>query len=247
MPLYKYVKAFVVPPGTYISLFIFFAIYLWIVYLLAKHNSPQKSVSRGVKIALFSGMFFCLLCSFISYVSCINAGSQRLLHYLEYKYENKSVKPDAIIVLGSSQARTRAAINLYKKHKVDMIPSGYNGEAERMAKLMLNSKVAPEHIIVEPKATNTKDHVKYILPIARAKGYKRVYMVTSAYHMPRSMMNFKRPFAAKGIEVVPFCCEYRTPKEHRRVANEWVPDIRYFDRSALAWHEYLGMLELWLF
>ena len=78
------------------------------------------------------------------------------------------------------------------------------------------------------------------------KGYKRVYLVTSAYHMPRSMLNFEKAFAAYGIEVVPYACEYRTPKEYRPSEHDWLPDIRYFNQSAVAWNEYLGMLELWL-
>ena len=65
--------------------------------------------------------------------------------------------------------------------------------------------------------------------------------------MPRSMLNFEKAFAAYGIEVVPYACEYRTPKEYRPSEHDWLPDIRYFNQSAVAWNEYLGMLELWMF
>ena len=131
--------------------------------------------------------------------------------------------------------------------KVDVIPTGYHGEAEYMAKIMRKNGVAAKDIILEKQATNTKDHVKYILPIAKARGYKRVYLLTSACHMPRSMMNFKKPFAAYGIEVVPYASEYRTSKEYKPSEHDWLPDMRHFQQSALAWNEYLGMLELWLF
>ena len=65
--------------------------------------------------------------------------------------------------------------------------------------------------------------------------------------MPRSMMNFEKPFSEHGIEVVPYACEYYTPKEYKASEHDWVPDMRYFQQSALAWNEYLGMLELWVF
>ena len=139
------------------------------------------------------------------------------------------------------------AAKLYKKHRVDVIATGYKGGAEYMEKILRRIGVADKHIILEKQATNTRDHVKYTLPIARAKGYRRIYLVTSAHHMPRSMMNFERPFAAHGIEVVPYACEYRTPREYKSGEHDWLPDIRYFDQSAIAWNEYLGMLELWLF
>ena len=112
---------------------------------------------------------------------------------------------------------------------------------------MHKNGVPAEDIILERQVINTKDHVKYVSPIAKAKGDKKVYLVTIAYHMPRSMMNFEKAFAAYGIEVVPYACEYRTPKEYRPSEHDWLPDIRYFNQSAVAWNEYLGMLELWLF
>lgn len=65
--------------------------------------------------------------------------------------------------------------------------------------------------------------------------------------MPRSMMNFEKPFAAHGIAVVSYACEYRTPKEYKASEHDWLPDIKYFNQSALAWNEYLGILELRLF
>ena len=71
--------------------------------------------------------------------------------------------------------------------------------------------------------------------------------ITSAHHMPRSMMNFEKPFSEHGIEVVPYACEYYTPKEYKASEHDWLPDMRYFQQSALAWNEYIGMLELWVF
>ena len=60
-------------------------------------------------------------------------------------------------------------------------------------------------------------------------------------------MNFEKPFSEHGIEVVPYACEYYTPKESKASEHDWLPDMRYFPQSALAWTEYLGMLELWVF
>ncbi len=58
-------------------------------------------------------------------------------------------------------------------------------------------------------------------------GYKTITIVTNAYHMPRSMMNFSKPFKEQGIEVVPYSCGYFTPKEYKsRPKLEWIPDIR---------------------
>ena len=248
MPIYKYIKEFLIPPGIYVTIFALGTLYLWLIHTLVKKIN-QKSISclNTVRVMLLAGISCCVICCIATYAMSINAGSQRMMHSLEYKYTNKNVTPDAIIVLSATYGRSVTAAKLYKKHKVDVIATGYKGGAEYMAKILRKNGVADEHIILEKQATNTKDHVRYTLPIARAKGYKRVYLVTSAHHMPRSMVNFEKAFAAYGIEVVPYACEYRTPKEYRPSEHDWLPDIRYFNQSAVAWNEYLGMLELWLF
>lgn len=247
MPTYKYIKVLLIPPGIYITIFTFAMLYLWLIYLLIRRNVKAGSSLKVVRIVLFTGICICFVCGAGTYAMSINAVSQRIMHSLEYKYANQNIKPDAIIVLGAGYGRSVTAAKLYKKHKVDVIPTGYHGEAEYMANIMRKNGVATKDIILEKQATNTKDHVKYILPIAKARGYKRVYLLTSACHMPRSMMNFEKPFAAYGIEVVPYASEYRTPKEYKASEHDWLPDMRCFQQSALAWNEYLGMLELWLF
>lgn len=211
----------------------------------------RKSVKPGigakiVKTALLSAMVSCLICAVGTYAMCINTVSQRIMHSLEYKHENKSVTTDAIIVLGATYGRSVTAAKLYKKYRVDVIATGYKGGAEYMAKILRKNGVEDEHVILEKQATNTRDHVRYTLPMARAKGYKRVYLVTSAHHMPRSMLNFEKPFISHGIEVVPYACEYKMPKEYKSSEHDWLPDIRHFNQSAIAWNEYLGMLELWM-
>ena len=247
MPLYKYIKEFFIPPGIYISIFMLMTAYLSLVLFLVNKQSIKNKGLKTIKCILCLGIAFCLICGLVTYGISTRIGSDRLLHSLEYKYTNKSIKPDVIVLLGESFYRTRAAIKLYKKHKVDVIPSGYRGSAQRMAKVLVKNGVPAAAIIEERQATNTKDHVKYILPIAIEKGYRRVYLVTSAYHMLRSMMNFEKPFAEHVIEVMPYCCDYYTSKVFKPMDKDWLPDIRCFQQSAIAWNEYLGMLELWLF
>ena len=247
MPIYKYVKEYLIPPGIYISIFVIALLYLWLICFLVRKNVKAGSGAKVLKTALLTGMAICFICAVGTYAMCINAGSQRIMHSLEYKYSNKDITPDAIIVLSATYGRSVTAAKLYRKHKVDVIATGYKGGAEYIERILRKNGVPAKDIILEKKATNTKDHVKYVLPIARAKGYKKVYLVTSAYHMPRSMMNFERTFATHGIEVVPYECEYRTSKGYRPSEHDWLPDMRCFQQSALAWNEYLGMLELWMF
>lgn len=246
MPLYKIVKTFFIPPGIFIVIFILLALYFILAHWWNKKRY-YKNGSEDSSVAMI-GFSICLCSAILVYSLSINAVSQRFMHSLEYKYSRGNVKVDAVFVLGGGyNQRIQAGVKLQKAYNVDVVVSGYNGEAESMQNLLLKGGVINDKIIVEPKATNTKDHVTYMLPIALEKGYKRIYLVTDANHMPRSMMNFYVPFKNKGIEVLPYPCRYTVPKEHREdFRREWIPNIYSLQQSAEAWHEYLGMLELWI-
>lgn len=239
MPFYKIVKAFCVPPGIFVTAFLLVAI------LLSFNAYCCRKYSKRLFVATTVMSLFCYLFAGAAYGLSINAGAARLMRSLEYQYERATIKPDAIFVLGGNDgSRDRTGAALQKKYGVDIIPSGYNGEAERMQKVMLKSGVEPEKIILETKATNTKDHVKYLLPIAKEKGYKRVYIVTSASHMPRSMLLFKEVFRKNGIDVVPYPCGYTVPRIHRVIERfEWIPNMASLWIGFNAWTEYLGFLQ----
>ena len=240
MPFYKIFKMWFIPPGIFILMFLALALYMAVCAWWSRQNA--KPLSK----ALSCGAVCCCCFACLTYVLSIDAFAQRFLHSVEYKYTPTETKVDAILVLGGdSPARTKAAIKLYQRLGVDVIPSGYRGEAERIKSVMVAADVPAEKIILEPQATNTKDHVKYILPMALERGYKKVYVVTDAYHMPRSMMIMEKPFKEQGIEVVPYPCGYLTPKVYRPDRErQWLPDARNLELTAIAWHEYLGMLAL---
>jgi len=246
MPLYKIIKMFLLPPGIFIVIFVLLAIYLAVCASTSRRASDQRS--SGLCWALRIASCLCLAFALGSYAISIDAVAGRMLHHLEYMYPSSSIKGDAIIVLGGpSDTRDKHGEYLQKLYQCDIIVSGYRGEAQRMKKHLTANRVPEERIILEPLATNTSDHVRYVLPIVKEKDYKTVILVTDAYHMPRSMLNFERPFKEQGIEVVPSPCGHLTGE--RRIVDperEWIPDIRNLNAAALAWHEYLGMLEVWL-
>lgn len=61
-----------------------------------------------------------------------------------------------------------------------------------MADLLVIHGVARERILLEPYALNTRQNAELSLRIARARGYTRFVVVTSALHMPRSLREFRR-------------------------------------------------------
>lgn len=237
MDTYRTIKYFFYMPGIFIVLLALIALYLGI----SSYYTPKDSKLRKLNCI---GSLFCILAAVIFYALTINAVAQRLMNNLEYQYTTVSIKPDAIFVLGGDSSREKTAYRIYKKHKTTVVVSGYNGEAERMQKNLLKFGVPYEHIILEPKSTNTRDHVKYMLPIAQEKDFKNIYLVTNAYHMPRSMMNFETIFKENGIKIYPYSCGYRTPKKHIENKYEWIPNRWSMDLSNHVCNEYLGIMQL---
>jgi uncharacterized SAM-binding protein YcdF (DUF218 family) len=140
-----------------------------------------------------------------------------------------------------SDARILEAIRLYKasKSKLFVITGdtpGYSGplqnEADSMRKLALEWGIPEENIVVEPKAQTTAEHAIELRPIFFEKNISSFYLVTSAYHMMRSVGVFEKA----GYHPVPF----PVGKIYERT-NSWF-NSEYYLTQALAIKEWIGLV-----
>lgn len=79
-------------------------------------------------------------------------------------------------------------------------------EAEAMAALMTDLGIPAERLVVEDRSQNTWQNAVYSREAAEPQPGERWLLVTSAWHMPRSMGVFR----AAGFEVVPYPTDFRT-------------------------------------
>jgi uncharacterized SAM-binding protein YcdF (DUF218 family) len=92
--------------------------------------------------------------------------------------------------------------------------------SEDMAELLIFMGVPAAAIWQQSASRNTHEDALYCAEILRQKGIRRILLVTSAAHMPRSVPLF----AAQGLEVVPLPVDYTvTESEWRRAL---APDLR---------------------
>jgi uncharacterized SAM-binding protein YcdF (DUF218 family) len=99
--------------------------------------------------------------------------------------------------------------------------------AEDMAAL-LEFMGAPEGAIwQQPRSRNTQEDALYSAELLRQKGARRILLVTSAWHMPRSMYLFQ----AYDLEVIP------APADFLISDSEWDNRFRLEPRSLI-----LGLL-----
>jgi uncharacterized SAM-binding protein YcdF (DUF218 family) len=140
--------------------------------------------------------------------------------------------PDGIIVLGGSvdpdlsaahqapvvrQAADRMLAPLelarrYPNAKIvftggsgDLISSGAR-EADWSAVLLENAGIAKERLTLERNSRNTYENALFTKQLVSPKPGERWLLVTSAYHMPRSMGIFRKA----GFDVEPYPVDWRT-------------------------------------
>jgi uncharacterized SAM-binding protein YcdF (DUF218 family) len=123
--------------------------------------------------------------------------------------------------------------------------SGYLREGVREAPiagpLFERFGIAPERIVLENESRTTDENAQFTHRLVAPKPGERWLVVTSAYHMPRSIGVFRKA----GFDVEPYPVDWRT----RGWIDTWTPYDRLTTGLAdtdTAIHEWVGLLAYWL-
>lgn len=109
------------------------------------------------------------------------------------------------------------------------------GEAATLGRQLEDWGVSRERIIIEDRAKNTRENAVFSREIVRARGFERVLIVTSAFHMPRAVECFN----AVGLPVDTFPVDYRAA---RSVAGlgAWLPRAQSLSQTSAMVREKFG-------
>jgi len=94
---------------------------------------------------------------------------------------------------------------------------------------------------IEAKSLSTFENAKYSKEKFKALGISKptIYLVTSAYHMKRSMLLYEY----FGFKVIPVATDFKI--DHKpNTMWDYFPNISAFNKSYIALHEYFGILSL---
>ena len=206
--------------------------------------------------------FIMLIAVVIMYTSTTAFFVNPIISVLEHRYPRVSRVPAEvryIVVLGgdirshhafanqslgdSSLARVTEAIRLTRlailnNKNTKLILSGGGLGATTSAKAMyafaLQNGVPKQNLILENRSLDTEDEAQQLQPILRKTPF---LLVTSAVHMPRSMLMFSsldmKPIAAP--------CEFNGHRYYSIRVLNFIPSATIAARFHLAWHEILGM------
>ena len=112
-------------------------------------------------------------------------------------------------------------------------------EAEVMAQIAELLGVKPQDIILESDSRDTADQAEFI---AKKIGRERFILVTSAFHMPRSMALFRK----RGLQPIPAPADFPVREPQGFDPSRFFPRATSLGQVETAVHEYLGLAWAWL-
>jgi uncharacterized SAM-binding protein YcdF (DUF218 family) len=108
--------------------------------------------------------------------------------------------------------------------------------AEVMREFLVEMGVVPTDLLVEADSRTTHENAVGARAVLDPLGYRRVFLVTEASHMPRA----ERCFRKEGFHVVPSACRYRATS-FKPTAFGIVPTLSAAQACHDALHEWLGL------
>ncbi len=115
-------------------------------------------------------------------------------------------------------------------------------EALQARKFMSQMGIAPERVTIEDKSRNTDENARFTAAIVHPEPSQRWIIVTSAFHMPRSMGIFEKA----GFHPIAYPVAFRTRgrwADDLRLTFEPVRNLRIFE---IALHEWIGLAAYWV-
>jgi len=113
-------------------------------------------------------------------------------------------------------------------------------EAKTMAEVARDLGVEEDDIIMESNSRDTEDQAKIIKKLLNYYEDEKLILVTSAAHMPRSMLLFKK----YGMQPIPAPIDFGVKKQQGNNPKDFFPSSSKVAMIERALHEYLGLL--WL-
>lgn len=181
------------------------------------------------------------------------------LRPLENTYPARSIgslpECDAVLVLGGilspgkevglipewaeSVERFEAGVQIVRRDKARLLlftGDTRGSEGTALQREAIERGVPRERTAVIGAVDNTAGEAAQLKRYAAQHGLKRIVLVTSAWHLPRAMRQFRRA----GVELVPFPVDYRGLPSSLRYMD-WIPAAGALAKTELALRECYGM------
>jgi uncharacterized SAM-binding protein YcdF (DUF218 family) len=242
--LKKFVTPFLLPPGIFILALI-------ISGALLIFWNRRKIGAYNLAIGILFWIF------------CTSPFSNLLMRGLESEFHiPKNVNGDVLLLLGGGIidkvpdfsgygiptdrmiGRIVTAVRLQKKMDIPIIVSGgksnlsNSSEALIVKRFLIDLGVKEDQIKIDEKSRDTIENAKHIREICLRNDYKNPILITSASHMKRSVLSFKKV----GIDVMPYPANFKSADINDYGWLNYLPRASSLGRTSAAFREYLGIL-----
>ena len=246
--LLKFGASFVLPPGLFFICLWALAVYLW------RKNKNQRE--RWIAAGVFgvTTVFYLMSTSYVSGM---------MMSALENVYEQPAEpQGDVIVMLGGGvtadtpnqgawgnlhaipAGRLLTTAELYHRLKLPVLLSGGGKPHEEdclesvVAKRdLLRLGVPEDMILMENQSLNTRQNAIYSGKILRDHDLSHPILVTSAFHMERSVLNFQK----EGFEVTAYPTDYRYNRQQVFHYNKLMPQTQALDDTVTVLREKLRL------
>lgn len=155
-----------------------------------------------------------------------------------------SEEGDRVLYAAQLYQQKKAPLVIVSGGRIDWRGSGTSESAD-MATILSQLGVPKDAILQDPDSLNTYENAVNVKKIINSLGISRVLLVTSAMHMPRSLLIFKR----QGITAIPAPTDFLvTDKDLQEAQNSpqakllnLLPDAEKLQQFTRALKEYVGL------
>ena len=242
--LKKLITPFIIPPGIFVIILLFSGFRLW-------RRKLWSCAALNIALALLLWM--------VSMHPVANALTGGLESGLKLPAHARG---DVIILLGGGinegvpdlsgsgvpsedmMPRLVTAVRLYRRLHIPIIVSGGSGYAGRapeapvVRRFLTDLGVEEKLVILESQSRDTRENALYSGEIVRQRGFLSPLLVTSAYHMRRSILAFRKA----GVPVTPVPAQFMTGNDLPFLWFDYLPSADALLRSSAAIREYFGLL-----
>lgn len=152
---------------------------------------------------------------------------------------------DRVIYAAQLYRQKKAPVIILSGGRIDWSGSTGNSESADMASILTSIGIPNDAIIQDPNSLNTYQNAFYVQKILSSRNIHRVLLVTSALHMPRSLLIFKR----QGVDAIPAPTDFLVSEGEMRDLTSTpkaailniLPDSDNLNKFTDALKEYVGM------
>ena len=151
------------------------------------------------------------------------------------------------VPLGDAAERMTVPVGLLRQHpKLELVFSGGEGrllttgvsEAELARAFYQQQGVDMSRVQMETGSRTTRENAQQVARLLGDRCKQPWLLVTSAWHMPRSMDEFEAEFGKRGCKITPYPVDFRTGTSTALTEYELARSLRLWETVL---HEWLGI------